>query len=113
MQNHGCSHFFAQRGMRAAERDRRRDCGMPQQNLVDFVRRNVLAAANDDVFDAAGQMQIAIRVEKSLVASAKPSIHEGAGVCFRIVFVSTKYICTLNSDLAALIRCRDDCRPCP
>ena len=61
MQHHGRGHFFAQRGMRAAEAYCRGNCRMPQQNLVDFMRRNVLASANNDVFDPSGQMQIAIR----------------------------------------------------
>ena len=76
VQDHGRSHFFTQRGMRAAKCDCGRDCGMSQQNLIHFVRRNVLASADDDVFDPPGQMQIAICVEITLIAGAKPSIHE-------------------------------------
>ncbi len=89
--------------MRAAESDRRRDRGMPQQNLINFVRRDVLAAADDDVFDPAGQVQVTIVVEIALVSGAKPSVDESAGVCFRIIFVSAKYIRALNCDFAALI----------
>src|SRR5271169_365307 len=103
VQNHGCSNFLTQRGMRAAERDRCRDRGMPQQNLIDLVRRDVLASTDDDVFYATGQMQITVVVEKSLVASAKPSVDEGVGVGFGIVFVSSKHVRALDGDLAALI----------
>src|ERR1700688_3882323 len=88
--------------MRTAKGDRRYDCRMPEQNLVHFVRGNVFAAADDDVFDPAGQMQIAVRIQKSLIAGTKPSIHEGARVGFGIIFVSAKYIRSLNRDLAPL-----------
>src|SRR5580693_183529 len=48
-------------------------------------------------------MQIAIGVEHSFIASTKPSVHESASVGFGIVFISTKYICPLNGDLASLV----------
>src|ERR1022692_5337247 len=76
---------------------------MPQQNLIHFVRCDVLAAADDDVFNAAGQVLVTIFVEIALVSSAKPSFDEGVGVCFRIIFVSPKYIRALDRDLTALI----------
>src|ERR1700728_190268 len=47
-------------------------------------------------------MQIAIRIEKALIAGAKPSIHKRAGIRFRIVLVSSKHIRTLDGNLAAL-----------
>src|SRR5581483_342216 len=78
------------------------DGGVLQQDFVDFVRGDVFTAANDDVFDPASQIEIAIVVEKTLIAGAKPSLDEGLGVGFRIIFVSMKNIGTLNDDLAAL-----------
>ena len=56
VQHHGRCHFFAQRGMGTAEGHRGGDCRMLQQNLVYFMRCDVLAAANDDVLDAAAQV---------------------------------------------------------
>ena len=103
VQDNGGGHFFAQRGMHAAKRDRGRDRGMAQQNLIHFVRRDVFATANDDVFDSAGEMQIAVGIKKSLVASTKPSIHKSASVGLGIIFVSTKYVRSLDRDLAALV----------
>src|ERR1039458_3805323 len=67
------------------------------------MRRDVFATADDDVFDTARQMQIAVWVEESFVASTKPSIHKSASVGLGIIFVSTKYICPLDRDLAALV----------
>src|SRR5580700_3205218 len=103
VQHHGCSYLFTERGMSAAKGNRRRDCGMTQKNLIYFVRRNVFTAANDDVFDAARQVQVTIVVEIALVSGAKPSVHKSAGVCIGIVFISPKNIRALNSDFAALI----------
>ena len=90
-------------GCSAAEGDRCRNRGMPQQNLIHFVRRDILTAADDDVFDPSRQMQIAVGVEKALVAGAKPSIHKSASVGFGIVFVSAKHIRSLNGNFAALV----------
>src|SRR6202030_4503219 len=66
-------------------------------------RRDVFASPNDDVFHSPGQMQVAVFVEIALVSGAKPSVDESAGVCFRIIFVPSKYIRALDSDFAALI----------
>src|ERR1700723_1869173 len=70
--------------MRAAKRDRGRDCRMLQQNFIDFMRRDVFASADDDVLNASREMQVTIVVQIALVSGAKPSIDEGAGVGFRI-----------------------------
>src|SRR5713101_6534314 len=102
VQNHRSGNFFSERGMGKAEGYSACHCGMAKQNLIHFVRRNVFASADDDVFDAAGQMQIAVRIEKSLIAGEEPSIHKRAGVGFGIIFVSTKYVSALNRDLAPL-----------
>src|SRR5260370_36206415 len=48
-------------------------------------------------------MQIAVRVEHSFIAGAKPSIHKSASVGFRIVFISAKHVGSLNGNLAALV----------
>ena len=103
VQDHGRSHLLAQCRMRTTKRDRRRDRGMRQQNLIDFMRSDVLAATDDDVLDPAGQVQIAVCVKESFVASAKPSIHKSVSVGFGIVFISTKYIGSLNDDFAPMV----------
>lgn len=104
VQNHRSTYFFTQRGMRAAEGHSSRDRRMSEQDLIDFMRRDVLAAADDDVFDPASQMQVTIGVQKSLISGAKPSIHKCVGVRVRIIFIAAKYIRPLNRDLASLIR---------
>src|ERR1700722_3423801 len=89
--------------MRAAKGDSRCDRGVTEQNLIDFVRRNIFASADDDVFDPAGQVQVAVGIQKALIAGAHPPMHEGARVGFGIIFVSAKYIGSLNRDLSPLV----------
>src|SRR5258708_26196589 len=89
--------------MNAAESHCRRDRRMPEQNFVYLVRSDIFASADDDVFNAAGQMQIAVRIEKSLVARAEPAVHKGTRVRFGVVFVSGEYVGSLNRNFAALI----------
>jgi len=74
---------------------------MPQQDLIDFVRRDVLTP-DDDVFDPARQMQIAVFVEQAFVAGTKPSIHKSASVGLRI-FAYREHVGSLNGDFAALL----------
>src|ERR1700752_4228031 len=92
--------------MRTAKGDSRCDRRVPEPNPIDFVRRDILASTDDDVFDPASQVQIAVRIQKSLIASAEPPIHKGVRVGFGIIFVSTKYVGSLNRDLAPLVSSR-------
>src|SRR5712692_983246 len=64
---------------------------------------NVFAAADNDVLDPSGQMQIAVCVEKSLVPGTKPSLNKRTSIGFRIVFVSAKHVRSLNDDLTSLV----------
>src|SRR5580693_2913402 len=89
--------------MHATECNRCRDRWMPQQNLIYFVRSDVFAPTDDDVFNSSGQVQIAVGVQQPFVAGTKPPIHKSASVGFGIVLVSTKYIGALNGDFTALV----------
>src|SRR5271166_94619 len=64
------------------------------------MRGDILAAADDDVLDPAGQVQIAVFVQQSFITGAKPSIHESASVGFGIVVVSAKNISSLDRNFA-------------
>src|SRR5258706_12927226 len=103
VQPHTRRHFLTKRVMRAATRARRGDRGMSQQNLIHFMRRNVLATANDNVLYAPRQVQVTIFVKIALVSGAKPSVDEGALICVRIIVISAKHIRALDGDFAALI----------
>src|ERR1035438_740589 len=89
--------------MRAAKRNRCRDRGMSEQNFIHFMGCNIFAAADDDVLDPPGQVQIAVFVEQALVAGAKPSIHQSAGIGFGIIFIPSEHARSLNDNLPALV----------
>ena len=61
---------------RGRHRDRRgvRDGGMREQHVLDFARRNILAAAHDHIVGPAGQEQIAVRVQPAGIARGKPAL---------------------------------------
>src|SRR5215813_327373 len=58
------------------------DCGMQRQAAFDLDRRDVLAAADDHVLDAAGDEEIAITVEIAGIAGELPALAQGLGVRF-------------------------------
>src|SRR5262245_60241912 len=59
------------------------DCGMQRQAAFDLDRRDVLAAADDHVVDAAGDEDIAITVEVAGIAGEIPAVAQGLGVRVR------------------------------
>ena len=88
--------------MRHAKADRFGHGGMREQNFVDFTRRDLLAATDDQFLEAAGQMEIAIFVENALIARAEPIAEEGSGGGFRVVFVFAYDAGAVDTDLAGL-----------
>ena len=101
-QHHRRGDFFAPGGMRHAEGDRFGHGGMREQHFVDFARRNFFAAAIDQFLDAAGQREIAVGIEKALIAGAEPAVGEGLRVGFGIIFVAGDHVRSLNDHFAAL-----------
>src|ERR1051326_8636031 len=88
--------------MRNAEADRLRDGWMTQQNLVDFTRPDLLSATIDQFLETAGEREIAVAVEKTLVAGSKPSVGERLCISLRIVLVARNHVGALNYYLTAL-----------
>ena len=68
MQHNRRCHFFAQSRVRATKCNRRSHGRMTQQNFVHFMRRNILAATNDDLLDAAGDVKEPLGVEMTEVS---------------------------------------------
>src|SRR5262249_58336310 len=60
-----------------------RDRGMQRQAAFDLHRRDVLAAADDHVVDAAGDEEIAVAVEISGVAGEIPALAQRLGIRVR------------------------------
>src|SRR6266849_1309724 len=72
-QHHVAYHFLTPHGIRNADGRGLGDFVALQQDAVDLHRRNVDAAADDEVLRAAGEMQEAVGVEIADVAGAHPA----------------------------------------
>ena len=75
--------LLAELVVRHGEGDDLGDRRMIHQHVVDLERRDLLAAAVDDLLEPAGDAQIAILVEHALVAGVEPAMREGRGVGVR------------------------------
>ena len=109
LQDHGGGDFFAPGGMRNAERNSFGDCGMAQQNFVDFTRRDLFAAAIDQFLDAAGEREIAVGIEKALIAGAEPAVGETTSRWLRDCSRSRRPRWGLGSPLRRARPSADDC----
>src|SRR5215469_2763234 len=74
LQNHRRRHFLTPGRMRDSETDCLRNCRMAQQNFVDLSRPDLFTAAIDEFLETAGQTQIAVFIQETLIARAKPSV---------------------------------------
>src|SRR5882672_3235896 len=70
--------IFAEPRMRQGEGRRLTDRGMAEQRLLDVVRRDLLAAAIDDLLGAADDPQEAVIVDGAKVAGGQPAVLEAA-----------------------------------
>ena len=77
---------------------------MREQHLVDLARRDLLAAAIDQLLDPPDQREVALGVEKALIAGPEPAVGKRRGVGFWVVFVPRDDVRPLDDDLAALPR---------
>src|SRR4029450_8945908 len=85
------------------------DCGMQRQAAFDLDRRDVLAAADDHVVDAAGDEEIAISVEIAGIAGEIPALAKCLGVCVRPPPIALERFIALErgDDLALFAGSRD------
>ena len=65
---------FAHQRVGLADRDRVADVGMGFEHLLDLGGADVLAAADDDVLEAADDLERAVGVERREVAGAEPAV---------------------------------------
>ncbi len=76
---------------------------MPQQEALDLCGSDVLAAHLHHVFEAAGESQAAVLVERAEVAGSEEAVCvEHLGVAFRVVVVPVEHRPSLVLDLADL-----------
>jgi hypothetical protein len=83
VQHHGGGDILAEPRMRHAERRGLRHLRMPHQGLVDLQRRDLLAAAVDQLLLASVQCEKAIRIEAADVAGANTSRRQRCRGCAR------------------------------
>ena len=80
------------------------DAGVPEEDVVHFAGRDLLAAAVDDFFESAGQAQVAVFVDRAQVAGAEPPVSQRFGVGGVIGSVPGGDVGAPNGDLAGGIR---------
>ena len=75
---------------------------MFHEYFINFARRDLLATAVDDLFQAPGESYVTGGVHHALVPRAKPSGVKRSAVRFRIVFVTVRHVRAADDDLAGL-----------
>lgn len=88
--------------MRHGEGNDLRHSRMIDQHALYLERRDLFAAAIDDLLQPAGDAQIIVLVEHALVAGVKPAMGEGAGIGFGVLFVAGGDVRSADDDLADL-----------
>ena len=74
--------------------------GMAQQNAFDFNGRNILAAADDHIFQAIANFDVAVRMNHGRVAGVKPTVAHCHGSCLRVVVITAHHYVATHYDLA-------------
>jgi hypothetical protein len=75
-----------------------------QERVVDLERRDLLPAPVDDLLQPAPQCEIALVVQRPLVAGAEPAVREGGIVRLRVRLVAREDVRAADGHLADLPR---------
>ncbi len=75
---------------------------VPEQHLLHLPRRDLLAAAVDDLLEAPAQEEVPVVVEIALVSRAKPPVAERLPVRVRVSLVACEDVRPANGNLADL-----------
>ena len=78
------------------------DGSMIKQRLIDFGGRNFLAAAVDDLLQAAGDLEIAVLIHVALVAGVEPAMGEGGFIGLRVVLIALGHVGPAGDNFAFL-----------
>src|SRR5206468_4808753 len=73
---------------------------MAKQHAFDFHRRDVLAAADDDVFHAVANFNVSVGMHHGAIAGMKPSVADDLRGGFGILIVTFHDNIAANNDLA-------------
>ena len=79
--NHYCKQFLAKVGIRDAHHLYLGHFGMTNEEPLDLHRKEVFAAANDHVFEAAYDVEVALRVHCRQVARMHPAVSINGLLC--------------------------------
>ena len=95
--------LLAEARVRNAECSRLLDAWQRFDREIDLSRRDLFAAAVDDLLDAPRDMNVTLRVDATEVARAKPRARELGRGELRIIEVTAKDQRPANDDLAASV----------
>ena len=87
---HHRQQFLPKESVRHAQDVHIDNLGMPQQELFDFAGKDIFATANDHLFEASYDIEIAMRIHCCQVSSMQPSlaINRPVGRFFHLVIAS-------------------------
>src|SRR5215467_10477111 len=89
-------HLFAVNSIGLSETHGLSNGRMRKQSFVDLAWRDLFTATIDQLFQPADQYQIAVVVEVTLIASAKPAVRERGEVGLRVSFITAKNVGSLD-----------------
>jgi branched-chain amino acid transport system ATP-binding protein len=101
-QHHRGPDVLAQLVVRNREGHHLRHRRVVHQHLVDLARRHLLAAAVDDLLQAAGHRDVALGIHHALIAGAEPAVGERLGVGLGVVLVAPRDVLAADHDFADL-----------
>src|SRR5215213_4105016 len=101
VQDDGGRGVFAQPRMRYAKSGGLRHLRMAQEGQVDFIRRDLLATAIDQLLLAAMERQESVRIEAADVSAAVPAVDENRAAALGRIQITGHDRGTVNPDFAA------------
>ena len=87
-QDDGRGDILAELAVRQRERHRLQHRGMIHQRFIDLARRDLFAAAIDDLLQPSGDREIAVGVDGALIAGAEPAVDESFAVGLRVALIT-------------------------
>ena len=72
---------------------------MIHQHIINFKRRNFFPAPVNNLFQPAGDFQIAIFIKIALITCPEPPVGKAGRICLRVIFIAWRDIIALNTNL--------------
>ena len=71
---------------------------MVHQNVIHLGRRDLFAAAIDDLFETPGNGEMSLFIEHALVSGVEPAMGEGLVVGFRVALITGGDVVPANDE---------------